>query len=98
MKNISRTITLSKDQAKALKALTSGANCFFDGLAGSGKTFLLDYYTSHYCQNKRILKCCFTANAVNNLKQDKPDDILGTIHTCFKFAQLELPSVIPPGK
>ncbi|MCQ2776584.1 MAG: AAA family ATPase, partial [Bacilli bacterium] len=78
--------------------LKSGCNCFLDGLAGTGKTFLLDYYTKHYCQDKKVLKCCFTANAVNNLCLDKDSDVIGTIHTCFKFGQLELPDVIPPRK
>lgn len=89
---------LSKTQQVALEMLRSGANCFLDGLAGTGKTFLLDYYTKHYCQDKKVLKCCFTANAVNNLVKDKPNDVIGTIHECFKFGQLELPDVIPPGK
>ncbi|XQP56031.1 MAG: ATP-dependent DNA helicase [Mycoplasmoidaceae bacterium] len=88
------SITLSKSQLSALAALKSGANCFLDGLAGTGKTFLLDYYTKYYCVDKKVLKCCFTANAVNNLVQDKPNDVIGTIHTCFKFAQLEITSVI----
>lgn len=91
-------LILSKSQIKALDILKSNQNCFIDGLAGTGKTFILDYYTKHYCQDKKVLKCCFTANAINNLTKDKPDDIIGTIHTCFKFGQLELPSVIPPGK
>lgn len=91
-------IKLSNSQVQALSILKSNANCFLDGLAGTGKTFLLDYYTKYYCQDKKVLKCCFTANAVNNLVCDKPNDVIGTIHTCFKFAQLELPDVIPPSK
>ena len=89
---------LSKAQTKALEVLTSGANVFLDGLAGTGKTFLLDYYTKYYCQDKKVMKCCFTANAVNNLVLDKPNDVIGTIHTCFKFPELEIASVISPMK
>ena len=85
---------LSSSQNKALSILRTGKNCFIDGMAGTGKTFLLDYYTKHYCQHKKVLKCCFTANAVNNLTQDKQDDVLGTIHTCFKLYQYK--SVISP--
>lgn len=90
--------SLTTSQQQALEVLTSSANCFIDGLAGTGKTFLLDYYTKHYCTNKKVLKCSFTANAVNNLTLDKPGDEIGTIHTVFRFAKYELPSVIPPKK
>ncbi|XQP55316.1 MAG: hypothetical protein ACOQNV_00905 [Mycoplasmoidaceae bacterium] len=38
--------SLSKSQLEALNLLASGCNCFLDGLAGTGKTFLLDYYTN----------------------------------------------------
>ncbi len=47
--------SLSNDQKQALEVLKSGANVFLDGLAGTGKTFLIDYYTRNYCSNKKVL-------------------------------------------
>jgi len=83
-------MTLSKDQLEALELLKSNKDCFITGAAGTGKTYLVDYYTKHYCSNKTILKCCFTALAVNNLTKDKDSDVLTTIHDAFNITGPEV--------
>ena len=88
-------MTLSKDQLQALEVLKAGNNCFITGNAGSGKSYILDYYTSKYCSKKLVAKVAFTALAANNLTKDKDSDIVTTIHDLFRLTG---PEVISPIK
>ena len=76
-------MSLLNEQKKALEILKQNSCVFITGFAGCGKTFLINYYTKNYCNNKHIIKCCFTGFATNNLTKDKEDDLLGTIHMIF---------------
>ena len=88
-------MTLSKDQQQALEVMKAGNNCFITGNAGSGKSYILDYYTSNYCIDKLVAKVAFTALAANNLYKDKDSDIVTTIHDLFRLTG---PEVIAPNK
>lgn len=78
-------MSLLSEQKRTIKILKEYSNIFITGPAGCGKSFLINYYTKNYCKKKHVIKCCFTGFATNNLTKDKPDDLLGTIHTIFRL-------------
>lgn len=68
-------IELTQSQEQALKLLDAGLNVFLTGKAGTGKSFLIDYFVEKH-KEKNIIKCAPTGVAA--LKIDG-----ATIHRTF---------------
>ena len=68
---------LNKEQQEALNLINSGENIFLTGNAGTGKSFLLDYYIKN-TKDKNILICAPTGVAALNIGGT-------TIHRAFKM-------------
>jgi len=84
------TNKLTSCQQKGLEVLLNNTNCFISGDAGTGKSYLIDYFSKHYCSDKKVAKCCFVANSVNNLTKDKDSDVICTIHSLFDISSIGL--------
>lgn len=68
---------LNDEQKAALELIESGENIFLTGDAGTGKSFLLDYYINN-CGDKNILICAPTGVAALNVGGT-------TIHSAFRI-------------
>lgn len=68
---------LNVEQGKALEILNSGVNVFLTGNAGTGKSFLIDYFINSISKYKRVLVCAPTGLAALNIGGT-------TIHRAFK--------------
>lgn len=60
-------MTLTNSQYEALEALKSGHNVFLTGEAGTGKSFLLDYFVTNYLADKEVLITAPTGIAAINV-------------------------------
>ncbi len=69
-----RKLTLSADQTAALEIMENGENVFLTGGAGTGKTFLLDYFLANKRQAVRVAPTGKAAIKVGGM----------TIHRFFK--------------
>lgn len=76
---------LSQSQSLGLDILINNDYVFLSGKAGSGKSYLLNYYTKYYCQDKKVVKVAYSGLAATNLIKDKLEDRVGTIHSVFKL-------------
>lgn len=68
-------IELTTSQDKAIKLLDAGYNVFLTGKAGTGKSFLVDYFVAKHPE-KNIVKCAPTGVAALNING-------ATIHRTF---------------
>ena len=59
-------IELTSSQAQAIKLLEAGYNVFLTGKAGTGKSFLVDYFVAQH-PKKNIIKCAPTGVAALNI-------------------------------
>lgn len=59
-------IELTSSQAQAIKLLEAGYNVFLTGRAGTGKSFLVDYFAAQH-PKKNIIKCAPTGVAALNI-------------------------------
>lgn len=59
--------SLNNEQLAALDILNSGVNVFLTGNAGTGKSYLLDYYLNNECNNKNVMVCAPTGIAALNI-------------------------------
>lgn len=64
---MSTDVLLSKDQKNALKLLENGENVFLTGEAGTGKSFLLNFYLSRNKSKRNILITAPTGIAAINI-------------------------------
>ena len=63
-----RNIKLSKDQQHAMLILTSGTNTFLTGKAGTGKSFLLEYFIDYSrSAGKEVIVTAYTGIAAQNV-------------------------------
>jgi len=75
---------LSKDQDAVLSCFFLKQNCFLRGDAGTGKTFILEYYARiQSLRGLKVLKCAPTGLASTNFSQENENEIIGTIHRVF---------------
>ena len=68
-------IELTPSQEQAIKLLDAGLNVFLTGKAGTGKSFLVDYFVAKH-SDKSIVKCAPTGVAALNIEG-------ATIHRTF---------------
>lgn len=68
-------IELTPSQERAIKLLDAGYNVFLTGKAGTGKSFLVDYFVAKHSE-KNIVKCAPTGVAALNIEG-------ATIHRTF---------------
>ena len=68
-------IKLTPSQERAIKLLDAGYNVFLTGKAGTGKSFLVDYFVAKHSE-KNIVKCAPTGVAALNIEG-------ATIHRTF---------------
>ena len=68
-------IELTPSQEQAIKLLDAGLNVFLTGKAGTGKSFLVDYFVAKHSE-KNIVKCAPTGVAALNIEGS-------TIHRTF---------------
>ena len=62
------TISLNKEQQSALEVFNSGHNVFLTGRAGTGKSFLLEYFIGEARKSgKRVVVTAFTGIAAQNI-------------------------------
>ena len=59
-------IELTQSQEQAIKLLNAGLNVFLTGKAGTGKSFLVDYFVAKHSE-KNIIKCAPTGVAALNI-------------------------------
>jgi ATP-dependent exoDNAse (exonuclease V) alpha subunit len=57
----------SRDQAVALRWLQSGKNVFITGVAGSGKSWIVDYWMANHAHDKRVAITASTGIAATHL-------------------------------
>jgi len=75
---------LSKDQEVVLNHFFTKRNCFLRGDAGTGKSFILEYYARiQSLRGLKVLKCAPTGLASTNFIQSNDNEIIGTIHRVF---------------